>query len=307
VKELFARIASRYDLINDLQSFGLHRYWKRRLIKLAGPQPGARALDLCCGTGDLAFALARAGADVTGLDFSREMLEVAMNKAKVLNRAATPHSPLPAPHSPLRTPRSDAPDFAPERGCVRSTSRSTPQPATAESVPPPALAAPSAVPIPHSTLPTRHSAFPTPHSAIPTPHFFHGDAERTPFPDNSFDIVTVGYGLRNLADWEAGLREMVRVAKPGGSLLVLDFGKPDNALWRGLYFGYLRFFVPVLGRIFCGSASAYSYILESLKHYPAQHGVAAKMQELQLAEVRIMTFLGGIMTINYARKRSGVW
>ena len=116
--------------------------------------------------------------------------------------------------------------------------------------------------------------------------------------------MTVGYGLRNLADWKTGLGEMQRVAKPGGRLVVLDFGKPDNALWRGLYFGYLRLFVPCLGRIFCGNASAYRYILESLKHYPAQKGVATQMRELGLVEMQIINLLGGIMSINYGEKRS---
>ena len=97
---------------------------------------------------------------------------------------------------------------------------------------------------------------------------------------------------------------MQRVAKPGGRLVVLDFGKPGNALWRGLYFGYLRLFVPCLGRIFCGSASAYAYILESLRHYPAHQGVAAKMRELGLVEVRVLNLLGGVMSINYGEKRS---
>jgi demethylmenaquinone methyltransferase/2-methoxy-6-polyprenyl-1,4-benzoquinol methylase len=129
-----------------------------------------------------------------------------------------------------------------------------------------------------------------------------GDAQQLPFPDQSIDIVTVGYGLRNLADWRAGLKEMARVAKPGGRLLVLDFGKPENPLWRNIYFGYLRLFVPLLGLVVSGSASAYSYILESLKHYPAQKGVAATMDELGLKDVRIVNFLGGVMTINYGRK-----
>jgi demethylmenaquinone methyltransferase/2-methoxy-6-polyprenyl-1,4-benzoquinol methylase len=97
---------------------------------------------------------------------------------------------------------------------------------------------------------------------------------------------------------------MQRVANPGGRLLVLEFGKPDNALWRGLYFGYLKLFVPCLGRIFCGNASAYAYILESLKHYPAQHGVGAKMRELGLANVKVVSLLGGVMSINYGEKRS---
>jgi len=134
--------------------------------------------------------------------------------------------------------------------------------------------------------------------------FVRGDAERIPFSDNSFDIVTVGYGLRNLARWETGLREMQRVAKPGGRLLVLDFGKPDNALWRGLYFGYLKLLVPFVGRILYGDADAYAYILESLKQYPGQRGVEGKMREMGLANVRIVNLLGGAMSINYGEKRA---
>lgn len=233
VNALFTRIAPRYDLINDLQSFGLHRYWKRKVIQLAQPEPGQKALDVCCGTGDLALALARQGAEVVGLDFSARMLELAQAKARRLEKLG---QRAPAQHRP-RAPR-----------------------------------------------------------------FLTGDAQRLPFPDSSFDVVTVGYGLRNLADWEAGLREMHRVARPGGRVVVLDFGKPDNPLWRGAYFAYLRLFVPVLGLVFCGSASAYAYILESLKHYPAQHGVAAKMRDLGLAQVRIVSLLGGVMSINYGER-----
>jgi len=220
VKDLFARIARRYDLINDLQSFWLHRGWKRRVVRLAKPAPGLRALDVCCGTGDLALALAREGAEVTGIDFSEPMLEVA-------------------------------------RGRIQSKVQV---------------------------------------------QFLHGDAQRLPFPDDSFDIVTIGYGLRNLVDWETGLTEMRRVARPGGRLLVLEFGKPQNSLWRSLYFTYLRLVVPLLGLAFCGNASAYAYILESLKHYPAQQGVAAKMRELGLRNVGVIEFLGGVMSINYGEK-----
>jgi len=84
--------------------------------------------------------------------------------------------------------------------------------------------------------------------------------------------------------------------------LVLDFGKPDNAIWRGVYFGYLKLFVPFLGRLFCGDAAAYSYILESLKQYPAQRGVAAKMRELGLDKVQAFNLVGGAMSINYGEK-----
>jgi demethylmenaquinone methyltransferase/2-methoxy-6-polyprenyl-1,4-benzoquinol methylase len=223
VNDLFNTIAPRYDLINDLQSGGLHRYWKRRLVREANGRPGERALDLCCGTGDVAFALARRGLDVAGLDFSAPMLAVADQRLK---------------------------DRFPDARVK----------------------------------------------------FLQGDAQQIPFPDNSFDVVTISYGLRNLADWETGLREMQRVARPGGRLLVLDFGRPDNAVWRGIYFAYLRYFVPVLGRIFCGDADTHGYILESLMHYVAQKGVAAGMERLQLARVRVINLMGGIMSINYGEK-----
>jgi demethylmenaquinone methyltransferase/2-methoxy-6-polyprenyl-1,4-benzoquinol methylase len=222
VNDLFARIARRYDLINDLQSFGLHRRWKRQVADLARVPPGAAALDLCCGTGDIAFALAQRGAKVTGLDFSAQMLEVAARRSSKVH---------------------------------------------------------------HSNLILQQ-----------------GDAQQLPYADNTFDIVTVGYGLRNLASWERGVEEMHRVARPGARLIVLDFGNPANAVWRAIYFAHLQLSVPLIGLLFCGDASAYAYILESLKHYPAQLAVAGKMRALSLANVRVINLLGGAMAINYGEK-----
>ena len=114
--------------------------------------------------------------------------------------------------------------------------------------------------------------------------------------------MTVGYGLRNLTSWEHGLDEMFRVARPGARLIVLDFGKPANWLWRKIYFSHLRCSVPLIGLLFCGNASAYAYILESLKNYPAQLAVAEKMRALKLANVRVINLLGGAMAINYGEK-----
>ena len=222
VNDLFARIARRYDLINDLQSFGLHRNWKRRVAELAQVSPGARALDLCCGTGDISFVLAQRGAETTGLDFSPQMLAVAKARSQKLK--------------------------------------------------------------------------------CPAPNFIQGDAQQLPFADNTFDIVTVGYGLRNLSSWQRGLEAMHRVARPGARLIVLDFGKPANALWRMVYFAHLKMSVPLIGLLFCGNASAYAYILESLKHYPAQLAVAEKMRQLELTNVRVHNLLGGAMAINYGEK-----
>jgi demethylmenaquinone methyltransferase / 2-methoxy-6-polyprenyl-1,4-benzoquinol methylase len=226
VQALFGTIARRYDLINDVQSFGIHRRWKRRLVALANVKSGDRALDVCCGTGDIAFALADTGAEVTGLDFTEQMLTVAEARSSRL----------------AMRPGSSAPQFV------------------------------------------------------------RGDAMNLPFADGSFDAITMGYGLRNLSDWETGLKEMIRVAKSGGRIVVLEFGKPDNALWRALYFTYLRLCVPVFGLLFAGRADAYAYILESLKHYPAQRGVDQKMRELGLKNVRIVNLMGGAMSFNYGEK-----
>jgi ubiquinone/menaquinone biosynthesis C-methylase UbiE len=96
---------------------------------------------------------------------------------------------------------------------------------------------------------------------------------------------------------------MLRVAKPGARLVILEFGKPENRFWRAIYEGYLKVFSPALGLVFCGDIAAYSYILESLSHYPAQKLVGEKMGELGLTNVRVINLVGGAMSINYGQKR----
>ena len=220
VRRLFSRIASKYDLINDVQSFGMHRIWKKQVAKLAGLQSSEKAADLCCGTGDIAFLLARDCESVTGLDFTREMLDGAEQRME-------------------------------KEGNDRTT-------------------------------------------------FVQGDTLNLPFEAGEFDAVTMGYGLRNLADLDRGISEMIRVAKSGGRLVILEFGVPDNALWRWCYFTYLRMFVPLFGLLFCGDPAAYAYILESLKHYPAQKGVAERLEKLGCSEVRVVNLMGGVMSIHRA-------
>ena len=220
VRALFNRIAPRYDLVNDVQSFGLHRFWKRRLIRMAQPNSPEKALDVCCGTGDITLAIAKRGVETTGVDFSPGMLEQARQRNTASAQAT----------------------------------------------------------------------------------FIEADALQLPFEDAHFDLVTIAYGLRNLEDFEAGLDELARVLKPGGRMLVLDFGKPDNPLWRRLYFGYLGWMVPLFGSLFCGDSAAYSYILESLKHYPAQRGVAKRMSGMGFEGVKVDAILGGVMSINFGRK-----
>ena len=226
VRDLFDRIARRYDLINDVQSAGLHRWWKQSVIKEAGNLQNKKALDVCCGTGDLAFALAARGARTTGLDFSSEMLFQAREK--------------------LQTKQSNA----------------------------------------FTSL----------------PDFQQGDATELTFETDAFDVVTMAYGLRNLNDWKLGLSELHRVTRPGGIMLILDFGKPPNPLWRSVYFNYLKLIVPVMGWSLVGDAEAYRYILTSLKHFPAQRGIEAEMIRLNCLHVRTHLFLGGVMSLNIGTK-----
>ncbi|MEY3275835.1 MAG: ubiquinone/menaquinone biosynthesis C-methyltransferase UbiE [Verrucomicrobiota bacterium] len=217
VEDLFAAVAPRYDVINDLQSLGMHRVWKRRLVAAAAPRSGDVALDLCCGTGDVAFALAARGAIVTGIDFSPAMLAVARRR-------------------PGRPPVT----------------------------------------------------------------FLQGDAMALPVADASVDVVTVAYGLRNVADVGRALLEWRRVLRPGGRLVVLEFGKPPHPAWRWLYFQYLRWVVPVFGRLFCGDADTHGYILESLVRYPGQRGIDERLRALGFRESRVVDLMGGAMSLNVA-------
>jgi len=246
VHELFATIARRYDLLNDVMTLGLHRHWKHRLVELAGvgrvTSRGAasgdaaynpRVLDLCCGTGDIAL---RFTGRVVGVDFTDEMLRVAQA------RSGTGVSPV----------------------SVSSEGRQ----------------------------PGRLSHL----------SWLRADALRLPFWDNAFDAVTVGYGLRNLANIERGLREIYRVLRPGGKLLSLDFGKPESVWLQKAYFAHLRFHLPLMGRWSCGDADAYSYILASLEAYPAQRGIKALMEQIGYRGCGFEEFVGGTMAINFGHK-----
>lgn len=229
VCDLFSSIATRYDLINDMQSGFMHRYWKSRVIWALRPCEGEPALDICCGTGDISELLWNKGAKVTGLDFNPEMLSIARIRAGELARSGS-------------------------------------GPAGVE------------------------------------PDYILGDALQLPFPDNSFDLISMGYGLRNLADFSKGLEEMARVARPGCRIAILDFGKPTNPTLREMYFSYLRLSVPVLGQIMAGDRSAYAYILESLHKYPDPEFFISIL-ESQGIRAQAESFMGGIMTLIHGEKK----
>lgn len=223
VDRLFGAIAARYNLVNDIQSLGLHRVWKRRVVVLSNLKEGETGLDICCGTGDIAIGLAKRGGLIVGMDLNRPMLHQA---AACLAK----------------------------RGEQRVS-------------------------------------------------FAQADALNLPLGNQSLDLVTIGYGLRNLANMEDGLREITRVLKSGGRLLILDFGKPANRLLRSAYYLYLAWMLPVFGWLCCGNASAYAYILDSLKKYPAQKGVASMLGLLGYEPVQIIDIMRGTMSIHIAIKQ----
>jgi demethylmenaquinone methyltransferase / 2-methoxy-6-polyprenyl-1,4-benzoquinol methylase len=214
VRSMFDRIAPVYDGMNRAMTLGLDRKW-RRLTAEAVVRPGDLVLDVCCGTGDLALAAARAGGRVTGVDFSAEMLARAERKA---------------------------PEF----------------------------------------------------------DWVQADAAALPFPDESFETVTVGFGIRNLADLEAGLRELARVLVPGGRLGCLEITRPRGVL-RPFFRLWFDGLVPLAGKVLPGGA-AYSYLPASVRRFPGPEDLAAAMQRAGFADVGWRLLGGGIVALHVGRR-----
>jgi len=131
-----------------------------------------------------------------------------------------------------------------------------------------------------------------------------GDMIALPFGGARFDVVTTGYGLRNVPDLQQAIREIARVLAPGGRLLSLDFNRPDNRLVRAAYLAYLTVVGSVLGMLLHGDPDTYRYIPESIRQYPGARGVARLLEAEGLVAVRVVPVLGGLMAIHMARKRA---
>jgi demethylmenaquinone methyltransferase/2-methoxy-6-polyprenyl-1,4-benzoquinol methylase len=217
---MFDRVAGRYDALNSVMTAGLHHRWRQRAAGRAELSPGDSALDVCCGTGDMALELAgrvSPGGHVVGCDFSEPMLDLAREKAR--GRAAE---------------------------AVR---------------------------------------------------FEWADALSLPYDAGRFDAVTVGFGVRNLADLDRGLREMTRVLRPGGRLVVLEItqpGRPPLSVFYSLWFDRI---VPLLGT-FSGDAEAYSYLPESVRGFPDPRRLAEMMDAAGLERIRWTVLAGGIIAIH---------
>ncbi len=219
IRSMFAGVARRYDLLNHLLSFNLDRRWRRRTARRLAPlllRPGARVLDLCCGTGDLAAALAASGAAPYGCDFCHPMLRIARRKL---------------PGRPL----------------------------------------------------------------------FEADALRLPLPDASVDVVTAAFGIRNLANRQAGYAEMLRVLRPGGVAAILEFSQPPGRLMR-LFYGWYSRLLPRIGAAFSDAGYAYAYLPESVRRFPAAEELADEMRSAGFREVSFIRMTAGVVALHVGER-----
>lgn len=224
VQSMFAGISRRYDLANHLLSGGVDLYWRRRLVKAVAAAQPTRLADLATGSGDVAFALARALPNLTihALDFCEPMLDEA--RAKQAQRHGT------------------------------------------QSI-----------------------------------TFAFGDCLALPLDDASIDAITISFGLRNLEDRHAGLREMLRVLKPGGSLFVLEFTQP--APWfKPFYFVYLKAVLPLLARVATGNRAAYEYLAGSIESFPSVPALSKEIHAAGFDPVHATPLTAAIVAIHQGIK-----
>jgi demethylmenaquinone methyltransferase/2-methoxy-6-polyprenyl-1,4-benzoquinol methylase len=227
VKEIFATVTGKYDLLNRLLSLRRDVAWRKAAVRRMTFPGGKPLLDVATGTADLALDAARRhpGLRVAGLDFSAEMLEVGREK------------------------------------------------------------------VAGSGLGDRVA-------------LLRGDAMRLPFPDSSFDTVSVAFGVRNMPDRMAALREMARVTAPGGTLLVLEMTAPRLPVFRWVYRVYLTMILPRLASLISGNPAAYVYLGESIMAFPSPEEFAAMMERAGLERVEKHPLTLGVTWLHVARKPS---
>jgi demethylmenaquinone methyltransferase/2-methoxy-6-polyprenyl-1,4-benzoquinol methylase len=214
VREMFTAIAPRYDLLNHVLSFNIDKLWWWRTARKFDAilqRPDARILDLCCGTGDMTFALQRrarsATSEILGADFSHAMLQRAASKSAEK-----------------------------ERNKSKNKNKARPL------------------------------------------QWIEADALRLPFPDEHFDLVTSAFGFRNLADYDAGLREIARVLAPGGECGILDFGEPRGLIGQ-CYRVYFKKVLPAVGTVISGVRGPYAYLPASVERFPAPEEMLGRMHQ----------------------------
>jgi len=223
VRQMFAEIAPRYDLMNHVLSLNVDRHWRSKALGFLRLQPGVPVLDTCTGTGDLAISIARKlGTEtrVVGSDFCTEMLDIARDKRQ-------------------------------------------------------------------RKLPSHNQV-----------DFIEADTQKLPFEDDTFQAVTVAFGLRNVAVTELGLAEMTRVCKPDGQVAVLEFSKPTAFGLRHIYNAYFQHILPRVGqRLAKNDQSAYRYLPESVQAFPSGEALAVLMRQAGLKDIQMMKMTFGVVTL----------
>jgi demethylmenaquinone methyltransferase / 2-methoxy-6-polyprenyl-1,4-benzoquinol methylase len=224
VREMFTSIAPRYDLLNHVLSFNVDRLWWRKTARHFSSvlARDIRVLDLCCGTGDMTFALSRVAgkspAKILGVDFSHAMLQRANTK-----------------------------------------------------------------------------------SAGKSLRWVEADALRLPFQEERFDLITAAFGFRNLADYDAGLREMVRLLRPGGQCGILDFGEPRGLVGK-LYRIYFKRVLPVVGTVVSGVKGPYVYLPASVERFPSPEEMLERMRCAGFCEASWTPYTFGIAGLYRGKK-----
>ena len=215
---VFTSVASRYDLMNDAMSGGMHRLWKDRFVRRVKPRAGEHILDMAGGTGDIAFRLARGGAQVTVADINPAMLEVGMGRAR-------------------------------QRGIEGLV-------------------------------------------------WTEANAEVLSFADRTFDAYTIAFGIRNVTNIPAALREANRVLKRGGRFFCLEF---STTVWPGfkeVYDAYSHKVVPRLGQLLAQDADSYRYLIESIRRFPDMPTFEGMIRDAGFANTRVEPLLGGLVAIH---------
>jgi demethylmenaquinone methyltransferase/2-methoxy-6-polyprenyl-1,4-benzoquinol methylase len=226
VHSVFASVAGKYDVMNDLMSFGVHRLWKQFTLSLTGLRPGQRALDVAGGTGDLAAGMLRQvgkSGRVVLSDVNAAMLEI--GRDRLLDQG-----------------------FCGNVECTIA------------------------------------------------------DAENLPFEENSFDCVTIGFGLRNVTDKAAALKSMHRVLKTGGQLLVLEFSRPTLPGLKPIYDAYSFNVLPLLGRLVARDEASYRYLAESIRMHPDQETLLEMLRAAGFGQARYHNLTGGIVAVHRGYK-----
>lgn len=226
VANVFQSVAAKYDVMNDLMSFGIHRLWKRYTIDCSGVRKGMKVLDIAGGTGDLTAQFSRRvgpEGEVVLADINDAMLKVGRDKLR-------------------------------DRGVVGNV------------------------------------------------RYVQADAEELPFDDNTFDVITIAFGLRNVTDKDKALRSMLRVLKPGGRLLILEFSKPVSATLNQVYDFYSFNILPKMGQVVANDADSYQYLAESIRMHPDQNTLKSMMETAGYEKVDYQNMTGGVVALHRGYK-----